>query len=56
MIWHQAPGEHFTMRKNVFFYFLNEEPKVSFTKENNLPVVSLVVDVVNITCFKIHDP
>ncbi len=47
MIWHQTPSQHINMWQYMQIDFLQEEKIIHPVKENLLPVIALIVNVVN---------
>lgn len=54
MIWHQAPCIDLTNRFKKIMALVQEVVVVPLIKENPLPVVSSVVDMVNTCLLKFH--
>jgi hypothetical protein len=54
MIWHQAPRQNIGIRCDVIFGLLNEKKIILPIEKEDLRIISSVVNVVNIVCFKLH--
>lgn len=54
VIWHQAPCENVTHREDVLFRLCNEVDVILFFKEDGLPVVAPVVEVINLVIISMH--
>lgn len=54
MIGHQAPGKNFTDRFQVAMAFLKKIMIVLFIKEDTVPVIAAVVNVINAWAMNFH--
>ncbi len=55
VIWHQAVANKLNIRQEMFPHFFQKKVVIPVLKENGLPIVALIIDMINLICRECHN-